>query len=129
MDKDNMQTIIASETNTGFNFCTTEFSGEIENIGYNLYHYYDEEKKIDTLTSKNATRSLWPSDYDIEVSDDAKSNVEDYFDLLEYGEENGVEFIYTYINGEWMVTNKDENNNYKPFSTLKSFFDGRPFDR
>ena len=45
-----MQTIIASETNTGFNFCTTEFSGEIENIGYNLYHYYDEEKKIDTST-------------------------------------------------------------------------------
>ena len=129
MDKDNMQTIIASETNTGFNFCTTEFSGEIENIGYNLYHYYDEEKKIDTLTSKNATRSLWPSDYDIEVSDDTKSNVEDYFDLLEFGEEHDVEFIYTYINGEWMVTNKDENNNYKPFSTLKSFFDGRPFDR
>ena len=87
-----MQTIIASETNTGFNFCTTEFSGEIENIGYNLYHYYDEEKKIDTLTSKNATRSLWPSDYDIEVSDDAKSNVEDYFDLLEFGEEHDVEF-------------------------------------
>tara|TARA_Y100000004_G_scaffold39786_1_gene42888 strand:+ start:1672 stop:2061 length:390 start_codon:yes stop_codon:yes gene_type:complete len=129
MDKDNMQTIIASETNTGFNFCTTEFSGEIENIGYNLYHYYDEEKKIDTLTSKNATRSLWPSDYDIEVSDDAKSNVEDYFDLLEFGEEHDVEFIYTYINGEWMVTNKDHENNYKPFSTLKSFFDGRPFHR
>ncbi len=124
-----MQTIIASETNTGFNFCTTEFSGEIENIGYNLYHYYDEEKKIDTLTSKNATRSLWPSDYDIEVSDDAKSNVEDYFDLLEFGEEHDVEFIYTYINGEWMVTNKDHENNYKPFSTLKSFFDGRPFHR
>ena len=129
MDKDNMQTIIASETNTGFNFCTTEFSGEIENIGYNLYHYYDEEKKIDTLTSKNATRSLWPSDYDIEVSDDAKSNVEDYFDLLEFGEEHDVEFIYTYINGEWIVTNKDHENNYKPFSTLKSFFDGRPFHR
>tara|TARA_S200000501_G_C20658222_1_gene670661 strand:+ start:272 stop:661 length:390 start_codon:yes stop_codon:yes gene_type:complete len=129
MDKDNMQTIIASETNTGFNFCTTEFSGEIENIGYNLYHYYDEEKKIDTLTSKNATRSLWPSDYDIEVSDDTKSNVEDYFDLLEFGEEHDVEFIYTYINGEWMVTNKDHENNYKPFSTLKSFFDGRPFHR
>ena len=129
MDKDNMQTIIASETNTGFNFCTTEFSGEIENIGYNLYHYYDEEKKIDTLTSKNATRSLWPSDYDIEVSDDAKSNVEDYFDLLEFGEKHDVEFIYTYINGEWMVTNKDHENNYKPFSTLKSFFDGRPFHR
>ena len=129
MDKDNMQTIIASETNTGFNFCTTEFSGEIENIGYNLYHYYDEEKKIDTLTSKNATRSLWPSDYDIEVSDDAKSNVEDYFDLLEFGEEHDVEFIYTYINGEWMVTNKDHENNYTPFSTLKSFFDGRPFHR
>ena len=124
-----MQTIIASETNTGFNFCTTEFSGEIENIGYNLYHYYDEEKKIDTLTSKNATRSLCPSDYDIEVSDDAKSNVEDYFDLLEFGEEHDVEFIYTYINGEWMVTNKDHENNYKPFSTLKSFFDGRPFHR
>ena len=124
-----MQTIIASETNTGFNFCTTEFSGEIENIGYNLYHYYDEERKIDTLTSKNATRSLWPSDYDIEVSDDAKSNVEDYFDLLEFGEEHDVEFIYTYINGEWMVTNKDHENNYKPFSTLKSFFDGRPFHR
>lgn len=124
-----MQTIIASETNTGFNFCTTEFSGEIENIGYNLYHYYDEEKKIDTLTSKNATKSLWPSDYDIEVSDDAKSNVEDYFDLLEFGEEHDVEFIYTYINGEWMVTNKDHENNYKPFSTLKSFFDGRPFHR
>tara|TARA_B100001113_G_C21063421_1_gene602237 strand:- start:394 stop:783 length:390 start_codon:yes stop_codon:yes gene_type:complete len=129
MDKDNMQTIIASETNTGFNFCTTEFSGEIENIGYNLYHYYDEEKKIDTLTTKNATRSLWPSDYDIEVSDDAKSNVEDYFDLLEFGEDHDVEFIYTYINGEWMVTNKDHENNYKPFSTLKSFFDGRPFHR
>ncbi len=124
-----MQTIIASETNTGFNFCTTEFSGEIENIGYNLYHYYDEEKKIDTLTTKNATRSLWPSDYDIEVSDDAKSNVEDYFDLLEFGEDHDVEFIYTYINGEWMVTNKDHENNYKPFSTLKSFFDGRPFHR
>ena len=105
MDKDNMQTIIASETNTGFNFCTTEFSGEIENIGYNLYHYYDVEEKIDKLTSKGATRSLWPSEYDIEVYDESKSNVSDYFDLLEYGEENGVEFIYTYINGEWMVTN------------------------
>ena len=124
-----MQTIIASETNSGFNFCTTEFSGEIENIGYNLYHYYDEEKKIDTLTSKDATRSLWPSDYDIEVLDVNKSNVEDYFDLLEFGEEHDVEFIYTYINGEWMVTNKDHENNYKPFSTLKSFFDGRPFHR
>ena len=78
---------------------------------------------------KNATRSLWPSDYDIEVSDDTKSNVEDYFDLLEFGEEHDVEFIYTYINGEWMVTNKDHENNYKPFSTLKSFFDGRPFHR
>ena len=124
-----MQTIIASETNSGFNFCTTEFSGEIENIGYNLYLYYDEEKKIDTLTSKDATRSLWPSDYDIEVLDVNKSNVEDYFDLLEFGEEHDVEFIYTYINGEWMVTNKDHENNYKPFSTLKSFFDGRPFHR
>ena len=87
------------------------------------------EEKINELTSKGATRSLWPSEYDIEVYDESKSNVSDYFDLLEYGEENGVEFIYTYINGEWMVTNKDENNNYKPFSTLKSFFDGRPFDR
>ena len=131
MDKVNimMNTIIASETENGFNFCTTEYNGDIEYTGYNLYHYYDEEKKIDTLTSKNATRSLWPSDYDIEVSDDAKSNVEDYFDLLEFGEEHDVEFIYTYINGEWMVTNKDHENNYKPFSTLKSFFDGRPFHR
>lgn len=51
-------------------------------------------------------------------------------DLLEYGEENGVEFIYTYINGEWMVTNKDEvTKNYKPFTSLRTFFDGRPFDR
>ena len=87
------------------------------------------ESMISSLTSKNATRSLWPSDYDIEVSDDTKSNVEDYFDLLEFGEEHDVEFIYTYINGEWMVTNKDHENNYKPFSTLKSFFDGRPFHR
>ena len=131
MDKVNimMNTIIASETENGFNFCTTEYNGDIEYTGYNLYHYYDAEEKIDSLPSKGATRSLWPSEYDIEVYDESKSNVSDYFDLLEYGEENGVEFIYTYINGEWMVTNKDENNNYKPFSTLKSFFDGRPFDR
>ena len=69
-----MQTIIASETNTGFNFCTTEFSGEIENIGYNLYHYYDAEEKIDRLTSKGATRSLWPSEYDIEVYDETRAD-------------------------------------------------------
>ena len=132
MDKVNimMNTIIASETENGFNFCTTEYNGDIEYTGYNLYHYYDDDGKVEKLTSKGSTRSLWPSEYDIEVYDESKSNVSDYFDLLEYGEENGVEFIYTYINGEWMVTNKDEvTKNYKPFTSLRTFFDGRPFDR
>jgi hypothetical protein len=122
-----MSTIIASETEKGFNFCTTEFNGNIECTGYNLYHYYDEELKVKKLTTKGTTRSLWPSDHEIEVYDETKQSAEDYFDLLEFGEENNIEFIYTYINGEWMVTNKDQYENYKPFSSLKSFFDGRPF--
>ena len=50
-----MNTIIASETENGFNFCTTEYNGDIEYTGYNLYHYYDEDGKVEKLTSKGST--------------------------------------------------------------------------
>jgi hypothetical protein len=122
-------TIIASEIENGFNFCTTEFNGDIEDTGYSLYHYYDKDEKVSILTSKGNCRALWENENDIEVFDENKGFVPDYYDLLEYGNENKIEYIYTYINGEWMVTNKDLNNNYKPFVKLSKLFSGRPFYR
>ena len=48
---------------------------------------------------------------------------------MDIGYETGVEHIYTYINGEWMVTNRDQDGTYKPFINLQEFFAGQPFHR
>jgi hypothetical protein len=122
-------TIIASESAEGFNYCTTEFNGEIEETGYTLYHYYDQTEKISRLTAGGNYRSLWANDNEIEVYDDHRGTVEDYYDLMDIGYETDVEHIYTYINGEWMVTNRDQDGTYKPFINLKEFFAGQPFHR
>jgi len=50
-------TIIASESAEGFNYCTTEFNGEIEETGYTLFHYYDQTEKISRLTAGGNYRS------------------------------------------------------------------------
>ena len=72
---------------------------------------------------------MWANENEIEVYDDDRGTVEDYYDLMDIGYETGVEHIYTYINGEWMVTNRDQDGTYKPFINLQEFFAGQPFHR
>ncbi len=72
-------TIIASESDNGFDYCTTEFNGEIEETGYTLYHYYDQIEKISRLTAGVIKKAL-----DDKLNEIHRETGIDYYKLIKW---------------------------------------------